>query len=196
MITETLQVIYDLRWMLTMIAMLLLTDLWFGIADARRKRTAIRFSKAGRRTCCKAVEYLLYLVTGAILGLAVFEPLQWASHTVTAAVALTLAAVWEIDSILSHIGALHGKPNMTRRIITAVMRHCLPDVAQAVADELNTKNKEKWQTTNYSYPSSSDGKADTPTTRTTSEDRQTGASRSRRSERHTATRQPRQTSGE
>ena len=49
-----------------------------------------------------------YLFFGAIMGMAIFEPLGIANHTTTAAAGLSLACVWEMDSIVNHVLALHG----------------------------------------------------------------------------------------
>ena len=49
--SEALDVLYDLRWMLVLIVVLIVSDFWFGVSDALNKHKEFRFSRAGRRTC-------------------------------------------------------------------------------------------------------------------------------------------------
>lgn len=51
---------------------------------------------------------MTYLIIGALIGMAIFEPLDMATHTVTAAVALGLGCLFELDSIIGHVAAIHG----------------------------------------------------------------------------------------
>lgn len=101
----------------------------------------IRFSRAGRRTCNKFVDYLTYLIIGALLGLAIFEPLDMATHTVTAAVALGLGCLFELDSIIGHVVAVHGgkwRFSVKRFLVTLVKRKN-EDIGDAVEDALDEK---------------------------------------------------------
>lgn len=61
---EALHVLYDLRWMLVLIVVLVLGDFWFGVYDSIHKKEDFRFSRAGRRTCNKLVDYITYLLVG------------------------------------------------------------------------------------------------------------------------------------
>lgn len=131
---EALSALYDLRWMLVLIVVLILADFWFGVSESLNKREHFRFSRAGRRTCNKAVDYITYLILGSVLGLAIFEPLGWATHTTTAAVGLGFGCVWEMDSIVGHVCALHGIRNRfsVKRFIIALLKKKDDDVGEAV----------------------------------------------------------------
>lgn len=133
---EALSALYDLRWMLVLIVVLILADFWFGVSESLRKREHFRFSRAGRRTCNKGVDYLTYLMLGSVLGLAIFEPLGWATHTTTAAVGLGFGCVWEMDSIVGHVCALHGIKNRfsVKRFIIALLKKKDDDVGEAVEE--------------------------------------------------------------
>ena len=133
---EALSALYDLRWMLVLIVVLILADFWFGVSESLRKREHFRFSRAGRRTCNKGVDYLTYLMLGSVLGLAIFEPLGWATHTTTAAVGLGFGCVWEMDSIVGHVCALHGIRNRfsVKRFIIALLKKKDDDVGEAVEE--------------------------------------------------------------
>ena len=133
---EALSALYDLRWMLVLIVVLILADFWFGVSESLNKREHFRFSRAGRRTCNKAVDYITYLILGSVLGLAIFEPLGWATHTTTAAVGLGFGCVWEMDSIVGHVCALHGIRNRfsVKRFIIALLKKKDDDVGEAVEE--------------------------------------------------------------
>lgn len=167
MAAEACAVVWEMRWMLVLIATLLAADLWFGLSEAKKKNRNIRLSRAARRTANKAVDYMMYLMLGTIVGLAVTEPLGWATHTTTAAAALALAAICEVDSILNHFCTLRG---MNMQIS---LGNILTDIIKKKTQDITQTTQQTWQTTDYSSPSSSDGKEDSPTTPTTEEDPQT-----------------------
>lgn len=136
--TEAMGVLYDLRWMLVLVVVLILADFWWGVSDSLHKRQEFRFSRAGRRTCNKAVDYMTYLLVGSLLGLAVFEPLGWTTHTVTAAIGLGFGCLWEIDSIIGHVCSIHGVKFQfsVKRCIIALIRKKSKEVADVVETAL------------------------------------------------------------
>ena len=78
---EMKQVIFDLRWMFLFILILIAADFVLGIIDSIIKRgEEFRFSRAGRRTMCKFIEYNSYLVLGFTFGIAVLRP-HWSTRT-------------------------------------------------------------------------------------------------------------------
>lgn len=133
---EALHVLYDLRWMLVLIVVLVLGDFWFGVSDSIHKKEDFRFSRAGRRTCNKLVDYITYLLVGTLLGLGIFEPLGWTTHTVTAAVGLGFGCVWELDSIMGHVCSLHGvKWNFSiKNFVIAIIKRKSMLVGEAVEE--------------------------------------------------------------
>lgn len=135
---EALTALYDLRWMLVFIVVLILADFWFGVSESIKKHVHFRFSRAGRRTCNKAVDYLTYLLVGALLGMAIFEPLGWATHTTTAAVGLGFGCIWEVDSIVGHVCALHGIKNKfsVKRFIISLIKRKDKELGEAVEDAM------------------------------------------------------------
>lgn len=143
---EALSALYDLRWMLVFIVVLILADFWFGISESLKNNEQFRFSRAGRRTCNKAVDYITYLLVGALIGLAIFEPLGWADHVVTAAVGLGFGCVWEIDSIVGHVCGLHGIANRfsVKRFIISLVKKKNEDVGEALEEAMDgsTTNKQ------------------------------------------------------
>lgn len=115
--SELLVVVYDLRYMILLSIVLILSDLWWGYSESRiRYRHALEVNKAVlidkyrwhksralRRTANKLVDYLTYLVVGALVGLAITEPTQACNHIVTAAIGLGLGCICEIASIGGHV---------------------------------------------------------------------------------------------
>lgn len=133
---EALTALYDLRWMLVLIVVLIVADFWFGVSESLHKKEHFRFSRAGRRTCNKAVDYVTYLILGSVIGLAIFEPLGWATHTTTAAIGLGFGCVWEVDSIVGHVCELHGVKNRfsIKRLIIALIKKKDADMGEAVEE--------------------------------------------------------------
>ena len=139
MSTEALTALFDLRWMLVLIVVLIVADFWFGVSESLKKREHFRFSRAGRRTCNKAVDYVTYLILGSVLGLDIFEPLGWANHVTTAAIGLGFGCIWEIDSIVGHVCALHGIKNTfsIKRFIISLIKSKNKDIGEAVEDAVD-----------------------------------------------------------
>ena len=137
---EAMTAVYDLRWMIVLIVVLIMADFWWGVSESRKKKIEFRFSRAGRRTCNKFVDYLTYLLIGAVLGLAIFEPLGMATHTTTAAVALGMGCVWEVDSIVGHVCAVHGiksKFSVKKLIVGIVKRKGGEEMGEAVEEAMS-----------------------------------------------------------
>ena len=110
-IGEIKEVVFELRWMLAFIIVMIVAD-FVGIIDSVVKRGEdFRFSRAGRRTMCKFIEYNSYLVLGFMLGLAILQPAGICSYTISAMCGLGLAIVFEFDSIMEHICVIHGIKN-------------------------------------------------------------------------------------
>lgn len=109
---EMKQVIFDLRWMFLFILMLIAADFILGIIDSIIKRgEEFRFSRAGRRTMCKFIEYNSYLVLGFTFGIAVLQPVGICNYMISSVGGLCLAILFEADSIKDHICAIHGIEN-------------------------------------------------------------------------------------
>lgn len=121
---EAAQTLYDLRWMLVFIVWLLTANLWFSISGKRKSGQPFCIAQEIRSTCNKLVDYLAYLMSGAILGLAIFEPLGIAEHTATAATGLALGCIWELESIADNICKLHGikGEHSARKILSRLLK--------------------------------------------------------------------------
>ena len=91
----------------------------------------------------RQVDYVTYLILGSVLGLAIFEPLGWANHVTTAAIGLGFGCIWEVDSIVGHVCALHGIKNTfsVKRLIIALIKRKNADIGEAVEEAMdNNKN--------------------------------------------------------
>jgi hypothetical protein len=106
-LSEYVDIMIQLRWMLFLALVLILADLWFGCKASVKQNIPIRRSRAGRRTANKVVDYLVYILLGTSLGKALAEPYGINPITFSVSV-LFLCYAFEIDSIYSHICVLHG----------------------------------------------------------------------------------------
>lgn len=111
-IGEIKEVVFELRWMLAFIVVMIVADFVLGIIDSVVKRGEdFRFSRAGRRTVCKFIEYNSYLVVGFMLGIAILQPVGICSYTISSICGLGIAIVFEFDSIMEHVCEIHGIKN-------------------------------------------------------------------------------------
>ena len=114
---EIKEVVFQLRWMLVFIVVMIIADFILGIIDSVVKRGEdFRFSRAGRRTMCKFIEYNSYLVLGFMFGIAIY--------TISSMCGLGLAFVFEFDSIMDHVCNIHGIKNKVsfKRILVGYIK--------------------------------------------------------------------------
>lgn len=60
-------------------------------------------SRAVRRTMNKMVDYVTFLVLGALIGVAITEPMEICNHIWTAALGLGIGCGCEVASIIGHV---------------------------------------------------------------------------------------------
>lgn len=141
---ECTQIIYDLRWMILLAIILILSDLWFGISASRVQGIVIRKSRAGRRTLNKLVDYICYILLGAVIGKAIGEPYGVDPIGVSITI-MILCYCFEIDSIYGHICEIHGikKRYSIWRILFKLLTLKFKDVGEAFKDMSEQKNQFK-----------------------------------------------------
>lgn len=141
---ECTQILYDLRWMILLAIILILSDLWFGISASRVQGIAIRKSRAGRRTLNKLVDYICYILLGAVIGKAIGEP-YGVDPIVVSITVMILCYCFEIDSIYGHICEIHGikKRYSIWRILFKLLTLKFKDVGEAFKDMSEQKNQFK-----------------------------------------------------
>lgn len=141
---ECIQIIYDLRWMILLAIILILSDLWFGISASRVQNIVIRKSMAGRRTLNKLVDYICYILLGAVLGKAIGEPYGMNPIVVSITV-MVICYCFEVDSIYGHICEIHGikKRYSIWRILFKLLTLKFKDVGEAFKDMSEQKNQFK-----------------------------------------------------
>lgn len=82
--------------------LLIIVDLVFGIAAARKRNEVVRFSRALRRTVNKIVEYVCWIILSASLAVAFnYQPLNW--------ILLAVVIGNEMISVASNWLFVHGK---------------------------------------------------------------------------------------
>lgn len=141
---ECTQILYDLRWMILLAIILILSDLWFGISASRVQGIAIRKSRAGRRTLNKLVDYICYILLGAVIGKAIGEP-YGVDPIVVSITVMVICYCFEVDSIYGHICEIHGikKRYSIWRILFKLLTLKFKDVGEAFKDMSEQKNQFK-----------------------------------------------------
>jgi hypothetical protein len=141
---ECTQILYDLRWMIILAIILILSDLRFGLSASRLQKIEIRKSRAGRRTLNKIVDYICYVLLGAVLGKAIGEPYGLNPIVVSITVML-ICYRFEVDSIYGHICEIHGikKRYSIWGILFKLLTFKFKDVSEAFKDMLEQKNQFK-----------------------------------------------------
>ena len=136
--SECYAIIFDLRWMILLALVLILSDFWFGISVSRMQGIEVRKSKAGRRTLNKVIDYLCYVLLGAVIGKAIGDPYGLNPITVSITI-MILCYCFEIDSIYNHICELHGvkKRYSIWAILWKFITFKFKDVGEAFQDMRN-----------------------------------------------------------
>ena len=144
-IGEIRDVVFELRWMLIFVVAMIIADFVLGIIDSVVKHGEdFRFSRAGRRTMCKFIEYNSYLVLGFMMGLAILQPIGICTYTVSAMCGLGLAMVFEFDSIMEHICVIHGIKNRIsiKRMLVGYIKKKY-STAGDIIEEVTKEDKEE-----------------------------------------------------
>lgn len=141
---ECTQILYDLRWMILLAIILILSDLWFGISASRVQGITIRKSRAGRRTLNKLVDYICYILLGAVIGKAIGEP-YGVNPILVSITVMILCYCFEIDSIYGHICEIHGikKQYSIWKIIFKLFTLKFKELGEAFRDMAEQKNNFK-----------------------------------------------------
>ncbi len=146
---ELLTTFFALRWALLFIAILVLTDLWSGLtASVRVKREKFRWSRALRRTMCKFLEYVCYIILALLMAKSILVPFGVCTEMQGAAIGAAIALFVEANSIYGHVCALHGitAPVSLRRLFLAYLKrrnHELGDAVEEAMKEQQGEKKEK-----------------------------------------------------
>ena len=143
-IGEIKNVVFELRWMLAFIVVMIVADFVLGIIDSVVKRGEdFRFSRAGRRTMCKFIEYNSYLVLGFMLGIAILQPVGICSYTISSMCGLGMAIVFEFDSIMDHICVIHGIKNKIsiKRIMVGYRKKKYAAAGEIIEEVTNEEKK-------------------------------------------------------
>lgn len=113
---ETIGMLWEVRYLLLLMATLIFVDLWWGYGEcSKRYSYAVeignktlqdkyrwRISRAVRRTINKSIDYLTFLLVGSLLGLAIMEPMGWCSHFTASVISVLIGSACEILSIVGH----------------------------------------------------------------------------------------------
>ena len=145
-IGEIKNVVFELRWMLAFIVVMIVADFVLGIIDSVVKRGEdFRFSRAGRRTMCKFIEYNSYLVLGFMLGIAILQPVGICSYTISSMCGLGLAILFEFDSIADHVCVIHGIRNKVsiKRLLVGYIKKKYATAGEIIEEVTKEKEEER-----------------------------------------------------
>ena len=149
-IGEIKGVVFELRWMLAFIVVMIVADFVLGIIDSIidsmvKRGEDFRFSRAGRRTMCKFIEYNSYLVLGFMLGIAILQPVGICSYTISSMCGLGLAFIFEFDSIADHICDIHGIKNKVsiKRLLVGYIKKKYNAAGEIIEEVTKEKEEEK-----------------------------------------------------
>lgn len=155
---ECIVVLHDMIWALSLVIILIATDLWWGKretnlhykdAKTHKSRSGLkmhewRWSRAIRRTINKVVDYFSLVVLAAVCGVAITEPLGMLTHMQMASLGAGLAMIIECMSIWGHIvivKRLTGQRlGVLGTIISKLVRSKSDSLADAL-DEISNDNK-------------------------------------------------------
>lgn len=142
---EMQDTLFGLRWMVLFIIVMILFDFYLGLSESVRiKKEHFRYSRAGRRTVCKFIEYMSYIMIGALLGKAILEPLGWGTYEEGGAIGSIFAAVFELDSIKGHVCALHNVSlNFSfKRFLVSLLKSKNEEIGNAVDEAIKEEKKD------------------------------------------------------
>mgnify|MGYP001160372408 CR=1 FL=1 len=146
-VQEMKQTLFELRWMELAVILLILIDFVYGVAaSVAIRREAFHFSRAGRRTVCKFIEYNAYLAFGFVMGMAILTPLNVCNPHVSAACGLLLAILFESDSIVEHFCDVHGikRRISVKKLLVSYLQKRFSGVGEAlnVLEQTSEKREE------------------------------------------------------
>lgn len=142
---ELMQTLFDLRWLVLFIVVLVFTDFWSGLtASVKVKKQDFRLSRALRRTITKFLEYINFIIFGLLLSKAILEPFGISTDITGGAIGASAALLIEFDSICDHICDMHGikRRISLKRIFVAWLKQKNEGVGEAVEKALNESEKE------------------------------------------------------
>lgn len=149
--TEIMTAVYELRWMVVFLFLLVGMDFYYGVRESKARGEEFRTSRAIRRTLTKLTEYLGILMLGAVGGKIFTEPWGLCGYVKAASLTFGLGCLGEFDSMVGHWCKLHGvgKPDVAeflRRFAVSFTKRKDKDAGEALEDALgdgNDNGKEK-----------------------------------------------------
>lgn len=150
---EAIGAIYDLRWMLVTLFILMLFDTAFSYAEhikdlhEGKKDDDWSCSGAIRRFGGKMGTYLSFLIIGCLVGLSFTEPFGYVNHIVTSAIGAGIGILCDTISIAGHWLHLKGiyitlsPTRIVRSLIIAYVKSKNDYVGEVVEEELNIEHR-------------------------------------------------------
>ncbi len=160
---EMITVFTDMRWMLLLIALCVIADFRYGWGESSRRYSEAekagdtilmvqykwRTSRAVRRSVNKTVDYLIWVVLGMAIGMAILEPIG-VNHILGGVGATAIAVMCEAKSFFGHFFYLHGV-NVEQKTITGFFKAFIvafaknkdENIGEAIEEGFNQSKDEK-----------------------------------------------------
>lgn len=156
---EMIVVFYDMRWMLLLITLSVIADFRYGWGEsslryskAQREGDKLlmvqykwRTSRAVRRTMNKLIDYIVWVVIGMSIGMAILEPIG-ISHVLGGVVATAIAVACEAKSFFGHFFYLHGI-KVEQKTVTSFCKAFFVSLAKKKNEEVGEALEESFKST-------------------------------------------------
>lgn len=160
---ELVGVVGDMRWMLALITLAVIADLRYGRGESKRRYAEAeakgdkvgmlqyqwRTSRAIRRTMNKAIDYLVWLLVGMAVGMALLEPIG-VSHVFGGVVATAIAVTCEAKSFFGHFFYLHGvnydetsAKGFLQAVLVSLAKAKSRDLGEALEDGFSSSERDE-----------------------------------------------------
>ena len=93
---------YPLRWLMLLAFVLIILDLRWGVAAARMRGEDVQFSRAGRRTINKMIDYFCWATVAGLIEAALFNKFSIQGIPIGQLLLMIFIFAFEIDSVYSN----------------------------------------------------------------------------------------------
>lgn len=144
--TDVMQELFDLRYFILILVLLITADLYFGIRESRTKGQRIRRSRALRRSLNKFMDYIFAIMFVCLLH--IFFLQHNLSIPYFPLFAFGLVSLFELESVINHWLVLHHREEINfKNLFKAIVKEKRKDISNIAEDyqksEKKTKRKKK-----------------------------------------------------
>lgn len=139
MISGIASFFYPIRYVIIVLFLLIMLDLYFGLRESRYKHVQIRLSRAMRRTGNKIMDYFFFILVAGFIQ-QVFDESK-ITFPYFSIVSISVFGVFEIESVINHWLVLHGRKEVDfSKFLKIVVKK--NDTLKDVAEEYEKQQQE------------------------------------------------------